>query len=84
VDAIINTGCVLYKEGNYEAAAAKFKDAAAAEGSQVGADNAPKTTQHTAANWPPQACRCTARLLPASWVDFIGKAQLLVSSKQHR
>eukprot|EP00775_Hariotina_reticulata_P014290 gene14290-17_t len=34
VDAVINTGCVLYKEGSFEAATAKFKEAAAAEGSQ--------------------------------------------------
>jgi hypothetical protein len=36
VEVAINTGCVLFKEGDYEGAAAKFNEAAAMEGSQVG------------------------------------------------
>jgi hypothetical protein len=35
VEVAINTGCVLFKEGDYEGAAAKFNEAAAMEGSQV-------------------------------------------------
>lgn len=33
VEVAVNTGCVLYKEGDYEAAAAKFKEAAALDSS---------------------------------------------------
>jgi hypothetical protein len=29
VEVAVNTGCVLFKEGDYEGAAAKFKEAAA-------------------------------------------------------
>lgn len=35
VEVAINTGCVLFKEGDYAGAAAKFNEAAAIEGSQV-------------------------------------------------
>lgn len=31
----INTGCVLFKEGDFEGAAARFKEAAALDASQV-------------------------------------------------
>jgi hypothetical protein len=33
VEAAVNTGCVLYKEGNYDGAAAKFKEAAGLDSS---------------------------------------------------
>lgn len=33
VEVAVNTGCVLYKEGDYEGAAAKFKEAAALDSS---------------------------------------------------
>jgi hypothetical protein len=35
VEVAINTGCMMFKEGDYAGAAAKFNEAAAIEGSQV-------------------------------------------------
>jgi hypothetical protein len=47
----VNTGCVLYKEGDYEGAAAKFKEAAGLDSSN------PVRTYSTLACWlsPPAA-----------------------------
>ena len=33
MEVAVNTGCVLYKEGDYEGAAAKFKEAAVLDSS---------------------------------------------------
>jgi Flp pilus assembly protein TadD len=35
VEVAVNMGCVLYKEGDYEAAAAKFKEAAALDSNNL-------------------------------------------------
>ena len=56
----INTGCVLYKEGDYEAAAAKFKEAAALDSTTPVRQAAPSMLQYL----PYVACSSVCMKLP--------------------
>lgn len=75
MEVAVNSGCVLYKEGDYQSAAAKFKEAAALDSGHVVRPSHRRwqwlkpaavhpSTHDSADTWGPTAATCPESLRP--------------------